>query len=118
MTNSRLTDPEILETRYPVRLEEFSIRTGSGGAGLFPGGDGACRTLRFLENMEVSILSGRRRTRPEGLRGGGGALSGRTTWIKAGGESSLLSSTDHVLVQAGDCIRIETPGGGGYGARE
>ncbi len=118
MTNSRLTDPEILETRYPVMLEEFSIRTGSGGAGLFPGGDGACRTLRFLENMEVSILSGRRRTRPEGLMGGGGALSGRTTWIKAGGESSLLSSTDHVLVQAGDCIRIETPGGGGYGARE
>ncbi len=118
MTNSRLTDPEILETRYPVILEEFAVRKGSGGVGRFPGGDGVCRTLRFRESMEVSILSGRRQTRPAGLKGGGCALSGRTTWIKTSGESELLSSTDHVFVQAGDCIRIETPGGGGFGTPE
>jgi len=115
MTNSRLTDPEILENRFPVLLEEFSIRKGSGGQGLNKGGDGCIRRLRFLEAMEANILSGRRLTAPQGIAGGGAAKSGRTLHIKADGSTVELKSCDSVLLQPGESIQIETPGGGGYG---
>ncbi|MBP6364247.1 MAG: hydantoinase B/oxoprolinase family protein [Novosphingobium sp.] len=115
MTNSRLTDPEVLETRFPVLVEEFRIRHGSGGAGKWPGGDGAVRKIRFREGMEAGILSNRRRTRPFGLAGGGDALPGTTTVERISGELEVLDSTASVTVASGDAIVIETPGGGGYG---
>lgn len=115
MTNSRLTDPEILENRFPVLLEEFSIRKGSGGQGLNKGGDGCIRRLRFLETMEANILSGRRLTAPQGIAGGGAAKSGRTLHIKGDGSAIELKSCDSVLLEPGESIQIETPGGGGYG---
>lgn len=115
MTNSRLTDPEVLETRFPVLVEEFRIRHGSGGAGKWPGGDGAVRKIRFREGMEAGILSNRRRTRPFGLAGGGDALPGTTTVERISGGLEVLDSTASVTVARGDAIVIETPGGGGYG---
>jgi 5-oxoprolinase (ATP-hydrolysing) len=115
MTNSRLTDPEVLETRFPVLVEEFRIRHGSGGAGKWPGGDGAVRKIRFREGMEAGILSNRRRTHPFGLAGGGDALPGKTTVERISGELEVLDSTASVTVAPGDAIVIETPGGGGYG---
>ena len=116
MTNSRLTDPEVLESRFPVLVEEFRIRAGSGGAGRWPGGDGAVRRIRFRETMEAGILSGRRRTRPFGLAGGGDALPGITRVERTSGEVEVLDSTAGVTMAPGDAIVIETPGGGGYGA--
>ncbi len=115
MTNSRLTDPEVLESRFPVLVEAFHIRTGSGGAGQWPGGDGAVRRIRFREPMQAGILSNRRRTRPFGLAGGGGAWPGITRVERTSGEVEVLDSTASVTVQPGDVIVIETPGGGGYG---
>ena len=115
MTNSRLTDPEVLETRFPVLLEEFSIRRGSGGAGAFRGGDGAVRRVRFLEPMEAGILANRRRVAPFGLKGGGDGAPGSTRIERISGEVEVLESTASVTVDAGDVIVIETPGGGGYG---
>jgi len=110
MTNTRITDPEILETRFPVRLVEFALRRGSGGAGRFSGGDGLVRELEFLEPMRVSILSERRTLAPFGLRGGAPAMKGRNTHDgrDVGGKSSFD-------VAAGGRVRIETPGGGGFG---
>jgi len=116
MTNSRLTDPEVLESRFPVLVEEFRIRTGSGGAGHWRGGDGAVRKIRFREAMEAGILSNRRRTRPFGLAGGGAALPGETRVERTSGEVEVLDSTAGVTVAAGDAMVIETPGGGGYGS--
>lgn len=116
MTNSRLTDPEVLESRFPVMVEEFRIRTGSGGSGRWPGGDGAVRKIRFREAMEAGILSGRRLTRPFGLAGGGDALPGITRVERTSGEVEVLDSTAGVTMAPGDAIVIETPGGGGYGA--
>ena len=115
MTNSRLTDPEVLETRFPVLLEEFSIRRGSGGAGLHRGGDGVVRRLRFLEPMEAGILSNRRRVPPFGLDGGASGKLGRTRVERTSGKVEVLDSTASVTVAAGDVIVIETPGGGGFG---
>ena len=115
MTNSRLTDPEVLESRFPVLVEEFRIRTGSGGAGQWRGGDGAVRRIRFREAMEAGILSNRRRTRPFGLAGGGDALTGATRVERSSGEVEVLDSTAGVTVAPGDVIVIETPGGGGFG---
>ncbi len=115
MTNSRLTDPEILEERFPVRLERFAVRRGSGGAGRWPGGDGVVRRLRFLEPMTASILSGSRRVPPFGLAGGGNGLPGRNRLLRAGGKSEQLPGGAEVTVEAGDVLEIETPGGGGYG---
>ena len=117
MTNSRLTDPEVLEWRYPVRLESFSIRRGSGGRGRWNGGDGVRRELRFLEAMSVSILSGHRRIPPYGMAGGEAARTGRNRLLRADGEEIPLGSTDHVSVREGDRLVIETPGGGGYGEK-
>ncbi|MFM5917804.1 MAG: hydantoinase B/oxoprolinase family protein [Novosphingobium sp.] len=115
MTNSRLTDPEILESRFPVLLELFRIRTGSGGAGQWRGGDGAVRRVRFLEPMQAGILSGRRRTAPFGLAGGSDALPGINRIERNSGEVEVLPATASVTVAAGDVMVIETPGGGGYG---
>jgi 5-oxoprolinase (ATP-hydrolysing) len=118
MTNSRLTDPEILETRHPVRLERFAIRRGSGGDGEHRGGDGVIRDVRFLERMRANMLANRRRGAPRRLEGRGDAQPGRN-WVERGDESvEELTATDSAEMQAGDRFVIETPGGGGYGAAE
>ncbi len=115
MTNSRLTDPEILETRFPVLLEEFSIRRGSGGRGRHKAGDGTRRTIRFLERMECAILSGHRRIRPFGLMGGEPGELGRNTIRRRDGRIEVLGGADSTIVEPGDAITIETPTGGGFG---
>ncbi|MDP1632852.1 MAG: hydantoinase B/oxoprolinase family protein [Caulobacter sp.] len=115
MTNSRLTDPEILERRFPVRVERFAIRHASGGAGARRGGDGAVRHIRFLAPMEVALLSSRRSHSPMGIRGGGPALAGRQHLRTADGAVRELSGCFSISVQPGDVVEIETPGGGGFG---
>ncbi len=115
MTNSRLTDPEVLEWRFPVRIERFEIRRGSGGRGAFRGGDGVVRALQFDEAMTVSLLSGHRAVPPYGLNGGDDGLCGRNWIRRADGTEHELCGTDRVEVQPGDTLVIETPGGGGYG---
>lgn len=115
MTNSRLTDPEVLEWRYPVLLEEFAIRAGSGGDGAHRGGNGAVRRLRFLEPMTAAILSNRRRVAPHGLMGGADGERGRNRVERASGELTELAGCDQVEMNAGDVMVIETPGGGGFG---
>jgi len=116
MTNSRLTDPEILELRYPVIVEQFGIRHGSGGTGAHRGGDGAVRRIRFREKMTAAILSTRRETAPFGLEGGGDGAKGVTTVIRGIGAREMLRGRDEAEVEAGDVIEIQTPGGGGFGA--
>ncbi|QJU58492.1 5-oxoprolinase [Sphingomonas sp. AP4-R1] len=116
MTNSRLTDPEILETRFPVLLEEFSVRAGSGGAGRWRGGDGGRRRVRFREPMTAGILANRRRVPPFGLAGGAAGVPGRNWVERADGSVELLGSTGAADLRPGDVFVIETPGGGGYGA--
>ncbi|WP_296594909.1 hydantoinase B/oxoprolinase family protein [Phenylobacterium sp.] len=115
MTNSRLTDPEILERRFPVRVEHFGVRRGSGGAGAHRGGDGAVRRIRFLAPMEAALLSSRRDHAPQGLAGGSPGLPGRQRLIAASGAVSELPGCFSVTVELGDAIQIETPGGGGFG---
>ena len=115
MTNSRLTDVEVLEARHPLRVERFAIRHGSGGDGAQRGGDGVIRAFRFLQPMTAGILSNRRRVPPRGLAGGGDAACGSTRVARANGRVEWLSATDSVVLDAGDSIVIETPGGGGYG---
>ncbi|MEL7141608.1 MAG: hydantoinase B/oxoprolinase family protein [Cyanobacteria bacterium J06573_11] len=115
MTNSRLTDPEVLEMRFPVLLEDFAIRHGSGGKGAFRGGNGAIRRLRFNEAMTVSFLAGRRHVVPFGLQGGEAGKPGRTTLIRANGKEEILAGTVKVEMAPGDVVVIATPGGGGYG---
>ncbi|MBX7248258.1 MAG: hydantoinase B/oxoprolinase family protein [Caulobacteraceae bacterium] len=115
MTNSRLTDPEVLETRFPVLLEEFSIRQGSGGAGANRGGDGVVRRVRFREPMTAAILSNRRRVAPRGLAGGGDAKPGVNRVERAGGLVEVLTATDERQMAPGDLFVIKTPGGGGFG---
>ncbi|MBP9090879.1 hydantoinase B/oxoprolinase family protein [bacterium] len=115
MTNSRLTDPEILESRFPVLLEEFSIRINSGGTGKFKGGDGTVRRIRFLKPMSASILSNRRRIKPPGLNGGNDGECGANQIVRASGKIEELGSTATFQVEPGDAIEIKTPGGGGYG---
>jgi 5-oxoprolinase (ATP-hydrolysing) len=116
MTHSRLTDPEILETRFPVILETFAIRRGSGGAGAHRGGDGALRRIRFREPMHAAILSNRRRVAPRGIAGGGDAKAGVNKVVRADGSEQILTATDSADMKAGDAFVIETPGGGGFGA--
>ena len=116
MTNSRLTDPEVLEWRFPVRLERFCIRRGSGGSGRHRGGDGVIRELRFLEPMNVSILSNRRRQAPFGLHGGADGQPGRNYVIRADGSLEHLTATAEVQLETNDRFVVETPGGGGYGS--
>jgi len=115
MTNSRLTDPEVLEWRFPVLLESFSIRRGSGGRGAHDGGDGVVRRLRFLEPMSAAILANRRRVPPFGLAGGEPGALGRTYVERMSGEQIELGATEVVEMQPGDTFCIETPGGGGFG---
>ncbi|WTB85065.1 hydantoinase B/oxoprolinase family protein [Streptomyces cellulosae] len=115
MTNSRLTDPEILEWRLPVRLDEFAVRRGSGGAGRWRGGDGAVRRIRFLEPMTVSTLSQHRRVPPYGMAGGLPGATGANRIERADGTVSRLAGSDSADVGPGDVLVIETPGGGGYG---
>jgi len=115
MTNTRITDPEILEARYPVILEEFSIRKGSGGKGKYHGGDGVIRRIRFLEEMMVSILSQHRKVPPKGLMGGEDGKTGRNMMMRADNGEEELPGCMSVDVSPGDRIQIETPGGGGFG---
>jgi 5-oxoprolinase (ATP-hydrolysing) len=115
MTNTRLTDPEVLEFRYPVVLEDFHIRSGSGGRGKWNAGDGVRRTIRFLERMECTILSGHRRVRPFGLAGGEPGQVGENSVRRADGRIEPLQGADAAMVDAGDAIIIQTPTAGGYG---
>ena len=115
MTNTQLTDPEVLEWRFPVILESFKIRQGSGGQGQFCGGDGVVRRIRFLEPMTLSLLSGRRRIPPYGLKGGRPGALGRNSIECPDGSVLPLQGVETVGVQSGDVCVIETPGGGGYG---
>jgi 5-oxoprolinase (ATP-hydrolysing) len=115
MTNSRLTDPEVLEWRFPVRLESFEIRRGSGGGGRWPGGDGGRRRLRFLAPMTVSTLSSHRRVAPYGLAGGAPGQLGDQWVERADGSLTRLAGCDRAELGPGDVFVLETPGGGGYG---
>jgi 5-oxoprolinase (ATP-hydrolysing) len=117
MTNSRLTDPEVLETRFPVILERFAIRRGSGGEGAHKGGDGVERRIRFLQPMQASILSNRRRVAPRGIGGGGDARAGVNKVVRADESEEVLSATASADMKAGDSFVIETPGGGGFGPK-
>jgi len=115
MTNSRLTDPEVLEWRYPVRVEAFAIRRGSGGRGRQCGGDGVIRKLCFLVPMTAAILSSHRRVPNFGLEGGEPGQLGRNYVLRRNGHLEALPGTTRIAMQAGDCFIIETPGGGGFG---
>jgi len=115
MTNTRLTDPEVLEWRFPVLLESFAIRRGSGGAGKWKGGDGAVRRLRFLEPMTAAILSTHRFVPPYGLAGGAPGAVGRNWVERTDGGREEFGGTHVVEMRPGDVFVIETPGGGGYG---
>ncbi len=116
MTNTRLTDPEVLELRYPVVLEDFHIRAGSGGRGRWHAGDGVSRTIRFLEPMTVTILSGHRRVAPFGLAGGLPGEVGRNWVRRADGSVEALPGCATALLLVDDAVTVETPTGGGYGA--
>ena len=116
MTNSRLTDPEVLEWRFPVHLESFAIRAGSGGTGRHRGGDGTVRRVRFVEAMTAAILSGRRKNAPFGLAGGNPGAAGRNWVEREDGSIEELAGTDQTAMQPGDTFVIETPGGGGFGS--
>lgn len=118
MTNTRITDPEILERRYPVLLREFSLRPNSGGAGKFSGGDGLVREIEFLAPLNAAILSERRVFAPYGLKGGSPGVRGENTFIRADGCKVNLGGKNEVKAAIGDRLRIETPGGGGYGYEE
>jgi 5-oxoprolinase (ATP-hydrolysing) len=115
MTNTRMTDPEIMELRYPVRVEEFSIRKHSGGAGKFAGGNGVFRKIRFLEPMNATIVASRRNVAPFGLAGGSGGATGRQSIERADGAVEALAGSAAADMAPGDAFIIETPGGGGYG---
>jgi len=115
MTNTRITDPEELEFRYPVRLHRFARRRGSGGEGKFRGGDGIIREVEFLEPMEVTILGQHRVEQPYGMEGGQAGKAGEQCLVRKNGEKELLQGTDSAEARAGDRVVIETPGGGGWG---
>ena len=116
MTNSRMTDPEVFEQQFPVILESFSIRKGSGGSGKWTGGDGVIRRIRFTESVDASILSNHRRVPPFGFDGGENGKTGRNTIQRSSGRKEHLGATGTSQLNAGDTLIIETPGGGGYGS--
>jgi 5-oxoprolinase (ATP-hydrolysing) len=118
MTNTRITDAEILERRYPVRLDRFAIRRGSGGAGRYPGGDGVVRSLLFLAPMELSLLTQHRTEGPAGMAGGGAGAPGRQWIQRADGSTVELASVDGAKLEASDVLNLETPGGGAWGASD
>lgn len=115
MTNSRLTDPEVLEFRFPVLLEDFHIRKGSGGAGKWSAGDGTKRTLRFLEKMDCAILASHRTITPKGMDGGGDGLVGRTEVRRLDGSVEVLEGCDQTILEAGEAVTVITPTAGGWG---
>jgi 5-oxoprolinase (ATP-hydrolysing) len=115
MTNTRLTDPEVLEFRYPVLLEDFHIRKDSGGHGEWKAGDGIRRTIRFLERMDCTILSGHRRVPPFGLAGGEDGQVGRNSVRRKDGHIEDLRGCDATELEAGEAIIIQSPTAGGYG---
>jgi 5-oxoprolinase (ATP-hydrolysing) len=116
MTNTRMTDPEVLENRFPVRVEEFSIRRGSGGAGAYNGGDGIVRKLRFLTAMTTTVLSSHRKTQAFGASGGKPGKTGKNSVIRANGLVEFLQGNDEVQMAEGDVFVLKTPGGGGFGS--
>ncbi len=118
MTNTRITDPEILERRYPVRLRRFELRRGSGGAGRHRGGDGLIREIEFLEGLELSFLGQHRRSGPYGMFGGGGGAAGRQRLVRRDGGVVEIAGIDGRRVEPGDRLILETPGGGGWGSPE
>jgi 5-oxoprolinase (ATP-hydrolysing) len=115
MTNTRITDPEVVEHRYPVRIERFAVRAGSGGAGRHRGGDGAVRETVFLEPMSLSVLAQHRAEGPYGVDGGHPGAPGRHRVLRATGQTVELGSVDGCEVAPGDRLILETPGGGGWG---
>ena len=117
MTNTRITDPELLETRYPVRLERFEHRRGSGGGGRWHGGDGLIREITFLEPASLSLLAQHRVEAPFGANGGSPGACGRQQILRADGSRESLEGIDCAEMGVGDGVRIETPGGGGWGER-
>lgn len=118
MTNSRLTDPEVLEFRYPVLVEEFKIRENSGGKGQYSGGNGVIRNIKFLEPMTANILSSHRKISPFGLAGGEVGKVGKNCVKRKDGTEEILNSTATVEMESGDNFIIETPGGGGFGSSD
>jgi 5-oxoprolinase (ATP-hydrolysing) len=118
MTNTRITDPEILERRYPVLLRKFSIRRGSGGRGRFNGGDGLVREVEFLEPLNVAILSERRVFAPYGLEGGEPGEKGMNLFIRKDGRTLSIGAKNEIRAEEGDRFRILSPGGGGFGELE
>ncbi len=117
MTNTRITDPEVLELRYPVVLKEFSIRSGSGGYGRYQGGNGVKRRIRFLEDATVSILSQHRRIPPRGFKSGGDGKTGLNSIIRKNGTVEIMEGCATVKMKKGDSVSIDTPGGGGFGEK-
>lgn len=117
MINTRITDPEVLETRYPVRLKRFSIKRGTGGKGLFNGGDGLIRHYRFLEDLHVSLLTQRRETAPFGLEGAENGARGKNIRVMTNGTEIPLPHAAAYVAEAGEALIIETPGGGGWGPK-
>jgi 5-oxoprolinase (ATP-hydrolysing) len=115
MTNSRLTDPEVLELRFPVLLEDFHVRPDSGGKGTWNSGDGTERTIRFLERMECAILSSHRNQPPRGINGGGDGRVGATRVMRLDGSVETLKASDQTVLEAGEVITVTTPTGGGFG---
>ena len=115
MTNSRITDPEVMERHFPILLEEFSIRRNSGGKGMFNGGNGVIRKIKFLEPVALSILSSSRVNRPRGLNGGQDGLAGKNFYINKVGNQFDLPSCAQIEIARDECILIHTPGGGGFG---
>lgn len=115
MTNTRITDPEELERRYPIRLTEFSVRENSGGQGKWQGGDGVIREVKFLKPLRLTLITQHRVVPPYGLQGGENGQVGCQTLTRNDGSAEILSGICSVMVEEGDCLRIETPGGGGYG---
>jgi 5-oxoprolinase (ATP-hydrolysing) len=118
MTNSRLTDPEVLESRFPVVLEDFHIRRGSGGVGRWKAGDGTLRRIRFREKMDLAILSGRRRVASFGVQGGGLGELGANRVRRLDGSIEELAGCAQTVLEAGEAVEIVTPTGGGFGKAE
>jgi 5-oxoprolinase (ATP-hydrolysing) len=116
MTNTAITDVEVVERRHPVRVREFSVRRGSGGEGAWKGGDGVVREFEFLEPLTVSLLTQHRTTRPYGMNGGEAGTSGKQSLIRADGSEEEIAPSATFNVVAGDRVRIETPGGGAFGS--
>jgi 5-oxoprolinase (ATP-hydrolysing) len=110
-----MTDPEVVEWRFPVRIDEFSIRKNSGGKGKYSGGDGVVRKIRFLEKMTATILSSHRQEVPYGLAGGQPGETGSNSVLRHSGEMETRAGNDEVTMAPGDVFCIETPGGGGFG---